>query len=431
MKMKLLDYEWVHADPYPERSVQHTMARLRITADGHVLTRFRDRHTDEVHSAIVTPLVRIAEWAVFHWWRLWYEPPVVSGDQHPGYDQAHDLRHAGNGFVLPRILLTPFGSTVRLEATPWETRYADVDFVGGGRASFGLADLKAEFASLIDDVILRLKEKGTPEESLEGDWKTIRNLNPEQAEFCRAAAMAGLDPLDVSEDLADAIERLWNETPASLREDALYAADASSPVMVGRWLPRQLERLKGIESGAGWREIRATSCRSRPAEDLPWKRGYSSAQTALEELNIALGRDALEQNGALEIGCRQAASPSPRIEGCVASDSPSCVTVHKRATGRRFLLARSLGDYLTRDEGSPAILGTRDAPRQAQSRAFAAEFLAPSEWLRSSVGTARTVDPEAVDELAQAAGVSSWVIRHQLANHGIAEVADARWPASA
>ena len=247
--MKLLDYEWVHADPYPERSVQQTMARLRITADGHVLTRFRDRHTGEIHSAIVTPLVRIAEWAVFHWWRLWYEPPVVSGDQHPGYDRAHDLRHAGNGFVLPRILLTPFGSTIRLEATPWETRYADVDFVGGGRASFGLADLKAEFASLIDDVILRLREKGAPEESLERDWED----HPESEPGTGGVLPGGGDGRTRS---ARRIRGTGGRHRTALERNAGESA-RRRPVRRRR-LPRQTWWAAGFRaSWSGWRESKA------------------------------------------------------------------------------------------------------------------------------------------------------------------------------
>lgn len=427
---KLFDYQWVHADPYPERSVQHTMARLRVEAGGHVLTRFRDRHTNESDSSIVTPLIRIAEWAVAHWWRLWYEAPVVSGDQHPGYAQAHDLRHAGNGFVLPRIVLAPFGPVIHVEANPWQTRYADVDFVGEGRASLRRADLQADFASLIDDVILRLQEKRAPETSLEGDWETISNLDEEQAEFCQAAGMAGLDPFDLSDSLADAIERLWNETHPGLREDALHAADGASVSGVARWLPRQLMAVEEIGSGSAWKGIRRSTRSSVRGEDPPWKRGYAAGQAVLEELDIPLGSPALEHNGSLKIGRREVASPSPRIEGCVASDAPSCVVARGRAEARRFLIARAIGDYLTRAGPGPCILGTRNAPRQAETRAFAAEFLAPSAWLRGKVGATASVDQRAVDELAVEAKVSSWVIYHQLRNHGIAQIADPLWPAS-
>ena len=102
--------------------------------------------------------------------------------------------------------------------------------------------------------------------------------------------------------------------------------------------------------------------------------------------------------------------------------------VRKPDKGRRFLLARALGDYIGRSESGPAILGTLNTARQAESRAFAAEFLAPAESLRERVGNARAVDSQAVDELADEMKVSSWVVRHQVTNHAIAEVEDPLWP---
>ena len=74
------------------------------------------------------------------------------------------------------------------------------------------------------------------------------------------------------------------------------------------------------------------------------------------------------------------------------------------------------------------ILGTLDTARQAQSRAFAAEFLAPAEWIRAQVGSAEAVDGEVVDEYATELGVSSWVVRYQIQNHRIADISSSVWP---
>ena len=135
-----------------------------------------------------------------------------------------------------------------------------------------------------------------------------------------------------------------------------------------------------------------------------------------------------EQSGQFGVWNREDRSPSPRIDGIVASDSPSCVVIRKPEAGKWFLLARALGDYIGREEPTPAILGSLDTARQARSRAFAAEFLAPAEWLWTQVKGAESVDDEAVDEFAAELGVSSWVVRHQIRNHHLAEIPSPVWP---
>ena len=69
------------------------------------------------------------------------------------------------------------------------------------------------------------------------------------------------------------------------------------------------------------------------------------------------------------------------------------------------------------------MLGTLATDRQAFSRAFAAEFLAPAEGLRERLRDASVVEAEGVDDLAAEFGVSSIVIRRQIDNHDLAEVA--------
>ena len=86
-------------------------------------------------------------------------------------------------------------------------------------------------------------------------------------------------------------------------------------------------------------------------------------------------------------------------------------------------MARALGDYLGRSESGPALLSALATDRQARSRAFAAEFLAPSESLRRALAGRNPVEPEQVDELALEYGVSTEVIRRQMENHGLATVA--------
>jgi Zn-dependent peptidase ImmA (M78 family) len=84
-------------------------------------------------------------------------------------------------------------------------------------------------------------------------------------------------------------------------------------------------------------------------------------------------------------------------------------------------MARALGAYLGRTVPGPSLLSSLSTDSQAQSRAFAAEFLAPAEALRQRI-TSHSVDPEQADDLAQEFGVSSELIRRQIQNHEVANV---------
>ena len=67
------------------------------------------------------------------------------------------------------------------------------------------------------------------------------------------------------------------------------------------------------------------------------------------------------------------------------------------------------------------MLSSLATDRQAQSRSFAAEFLAPASELKRRLA-GDSIDAEGIDDLAREFGVSSEVIRHQVRNHDLAEV---------
>ncbi|MCY4374979.1 MAG: hypothetical protein OXC31_14555 [Spirochaetaceae bacterium] len=318
-----------------------------------------------------------------------------------------------------------------MAATSWSPKHAPLEFRGECDVVLGRDELEQEFRALIADVIGRLRETQTPFEALESEWEAIESLDSEAREFCQACALMGLDPFDIDVRTADRIARVWNQLDPAIREETLGSAREDSLEEVQTWLGHWLESAEQKDSGEHWHAVRH-AVRARSATgNLPWRRGYDDARAVREELAAAPGRFDFDDRGPRAIWSQDVEeSPSPRIQGCVASDSPSCVVVRKPLTGRRFLLARALGDYMGREEPGPAILATIETARQAQSRAFAAEFLAPAEWVRTQVGHARFVDGEAMDDFAAELGVSSWVVRHQIQNHDIAEISSFAWPSA-
>ena len=190
---------------------------------------------------------------------------------------------------------------------------------------------------------------------------------------------------------------------------------------MSQWLNRTFELLADVESGSDWNSLR--DALSISATGAPWTRGYELARCARSELDAGAGRFEFDATGGLALYHSEQQPPSTRIHGLVAAEAPTCVTAPRGESGTRFLLARALGDYLDRTEPGAGILSSLATDRQAQSRAFAAEFLAPASSLRAAPGDASLVEPEQIDDLGRRFGVAGEVIRRQIENHNLAGVA--------
>ena len=426
--MSIFEYTWLDdAEPYPDKVAEHTMANLKIClAEDDVATYLYDRYKKEWADDITVPLIRVAEWLVGNWFHLWHEVGTVHGESRLGFASRHDLSYAGNGFVLPRVIFDPLGEDeIEVKAQPWKPKHAPVEFLSACEYTMPRSALKQAFGSLIEDVIKRLRQHKTSYEFLKTEWQAIKSLGQEEREFCQAAAMLGLDPFNLDSETAGHIADIWNGSDPLIRNEMMLCADVNSLDEVCGWVKDSIKfaNESASKSGNDWHAVR-NEVRNRSADQLtsPWKHGYNDAQAVREVLGKRMAHFPIEESGSHAIWSEEQESPSPRIEGCVADDSPSCIVVRKYGVGKRFILARALGDYIGREQSGPAILNKLRTPRQARSRAFAAELLAPSEWLRDKVGNVQYVDSDIVDELAGELEVSSLLVARQLENHRIAEV---------
>ena len=184
---------------------------------------------------------------------------------------------------------------------------------------------------------------------------------------------------------------------------------------MGDWLGAAVEDLTSAGDESRWNEIRNDIPASRSQE--PWKQGYELAQVVRDYLELGQNSFQFTSKGPFAIFHQERESPNQRIEGIVAATTPACVTVPRRhSSSKRFLMARALGDFVSRREPRLGILGSQHNDRQARSRAFAAEFLAPAEVLYGRWNVSDAPDEE-VDELSREFDVSTRVIWHQIDNY--------------
>jgi Zn-dependent peptidase ImmA (M78 family) len=89
----------------------------------------------------------------------------------------------------------------------------------------------------------------------------------------------------------------------------------------------------------------------------------------------------------------------------------------KWETGRRFELARLLGDRIAGSKGGQLFPATRAYTyRQKMQRSFAAEFLSPFDVIDEMLDGDYSMENQL--EVAHHFRVSEWTIRIQLVNHG-------------
>ena len=371
---------------------------------------------------MVVPLVHVAEWLVGNWWRIFYE---VENERTPraGFAEAHDLAFVGEGFLLPRLTIAPVAPAsgrMRLRWARCQPPHSEIEFTEQGEAYVDCLEFKESVQRIVEATLDRLAGAGLVAEFLQGDWSAIQSADEDEREFCRAAALLGQDPFAVPRPLADQIIEFWGLAEPSIREDALATASEEGLAPLANWLSDALNRLRSSNGGTGWDDVRRTL--STPSAPQPYQRGYDLAREIRAQLAPSSDRYDFATRGPEALASIEMRPPTQRIQGLAAAHRPGCATPAHGAGGR-FLLARALGDYLDSSTQGPAILSGLATDRQAQSRAFAAEFLAPSAILRQRLRHHRAY-PEEVDELSAELGISSYVVRHQIENHGLAEIAE-------
>ena len=415
-------FDWVEASPSTDQLAQSTMAALTIEVDGRPVTSVLDRRSRSCRDHVIVPLVYVAEWLVGNWWRLLYE---VEDERTPrlGFAEAHDMSYVGEGFLLPRLTISPTPDRVRLRWASYRPAHSEIEFTEQGEAIVDRPELQGAVQRVVEATLARLDGLGLAAEFLQRDWAAIQSTDSDERTFCRAAALLGVDPFAVPQPLADQIVDFWRCVEPAIREDALATANRDGLAPLADWLTDALECLSASAGGGGWADMRATL--PAPSAPQPFQRGFELAQAVRAELAPGSGRYEFPATGREALALVELEPPSSSVQGVVAANSPACAMRVRgvREDSRRFLRARALGDYLGRREHTPAILTGLATDRQSQSRAFAAEFLVPEAALRQRLRHDQ-VHADEVDDLAAVFGVSSYVIRHQIQNHGLANITE-------
>ena len=411
---------WIEGSSPIELAVTNNF--LSILVRGEIISDVLHQANKSTANGVYLPLYPVAEWIAANWWRLLYECNRQRGNEDFRY--CHNLSFAGEGYFLPNLSFFPETDVVYLE---WEKRSinnGDLQFLGQGQAKIPFDDIQKEFASFIQIVIGRLETLGIQDTLLQKDWEAIQKANNDQEEkdFCIACAQLGIDPYAVTEEQAQRIIDSHEILSKNVDVNEFFNTVSMKNITEStEWLAK-LSNDKSIKKKANafFREIKEKIPGFKDYQ--PWKRGYKEAQWVRANFFNA----SFKLNDFYSLIEETTHNEEIPFDFCMAvtktSDDLNPTFIHPDKLSH-FQAGRVLGDYIHSSGNTCKLMTKLYTPEQKYSRAFAAELIAPAESLRNDLKGKCYVCDDDIAELSQKYQINDSVIRHQIENHNLAEIA--------
>ncbi|MEQ1866248.1 MAG: hypothetical protein ABL996_16545 [Micropepsaceae bacterium] len=422
-----IEADWEQGDDAsPEE--RSTFAALGIRYSDIWLTQAEDAFVKRLRDKVPLSAYRLAAWLAWNWWRLRWEPQRRSTD----WALAHRMTTIGGGYVWPNITIVSDGHRMVLLTKPTESSAAEpLRYVQNVAAVVRATEFESAVDLFVEQVRGKLQSDGIRDTGLDKCWKelTRERSDAQLAKRRRFEATLGHDP---DEGDASLIDRLIDDS-ADLGEDAVVEIAADRRLGVGL----SAEHIRDVAARNGSAANPQSAVVLAPGTQLPpfgavpaWRRGMEAAASVRTQQRLG---DAPLTNTQLSdfagvapaiLSTRETHSELSFV--LVDSDVSSKIVLRpKWETGRRFDLARSIGDRLAGGAASPTRFfpSTQSSTyRQQVQRAFAAHLLCPFQPLEQML--AGDYSQEAIEDAARHYIVSPLVVRTLLVNHGRLERED-------
>lgn len=397
-------------------------AALNITAYDTCLTAGHDRLLQSVREAPFLSAYHLAEWLAWNWWRLRWEPRKSSIE----WRLSHAMASIGNGYIWPNIHILSDGQNITLvskptperERTPYRYICDAVSFIPG-------ADFENEVEIFIEAVLRRLEDFQIAKSNLAEIWQSVLEERQDAAlsQQRKLEALLGEDPGEMDEV---SLHRLLSESAltghAALEEIAANRAPGQDIPDIGSLI--ELARSEGILAQSRDRIQLSPKAPVDIWETPAWKVGADAAQVLRKHLNIntdaALSNRLLAESYGAPASILDAQAAASSLDLSLSLTEPgerTRVLLRSRwETGRRFELARLLGDYMLHASNDPMRPATRSSTyRQKVQRAFAAELLSPFRAVDEMLDGDYSMESQ--QDVAHHFGVSALTVSTLLVNH--------------
>jgi hypothetical protein len=412
-----IEWEPLDSGPPEERAC---FSAISIQARGTYLTEGRDALANRLRKAPLLSAYHLAEWMAWNWWRLRWE----SRSNEEDWALSHRLTSIGGGYIWPNITIFSDGERTALIAKPTDERpQTPFRYIADVAVVIQAFEFEAGLDSFIDQVLQRLESEKIGNTNLQAIWKGVweERRTPELAKARKLEALLSLEP-----------DELDSATLTRLLADAEQLSMAAVEEIAAGHGPRgkvlTAEDLRAIAAENGFDTSPRDTVHLAPGTGLPligeipaWRRGADAARALRQQRG--LGGKPISNEQLVAMAGTQSAVLSDRKGAADISfaldDNPQhgrIVLRSKWETGRRFELARLLGDRIAAPEGGRLFPATRAYTyRQKMQRSFAAELLSPFEVVDEMLDGDYSMENQL--EVAQHFRVSEWTIRTQLVNH--------------
>jgi Zn-dependent peptidase ImmA (M78 family) len=385
------------------------------------LTEGSDGYVKRFRAAPLLSGYHLAEWLAWNWWRLRWEPGRRSSEN---WSFAHHLTTIGGGYVWPNITIFSDGerTAVISKSTP-ERPNIPFRYISDSAAVLPSRHFESAIDQFIEQIRGQLREEHILDTNLDRIWNDVRaeRSDPDAALYRKIEALLSQEPGEgdetaidqliedgravggpaMSEIAADHVQGAELLTAATLRQIAADVGFDATPSSVVQ-----------LQPGAGL---------PRAAEVPAWRLGAAAARSLREQQRLGDGK--IDNAGLAELAGVQVKVLADRTTGQQISFALDKDPTHGRVVfrskweaGRRFELARLLGERIVNPRGGKLFPATRaHTYRQKMQRSFAAELLAPFEAADEML--AGDYSPENQQDVADYFNVSPMTIWTMLVNH--------------
>lgn len=388
--------EW----PKPPASGRSDVARIRITANGELLTRLIDVEEKEERDYVRASAVSLAFWLADNWWRLRYESLPDNSIPSINWRMRHELTSASGGTLWPPLMIHSTGERVLL--APVMGPRLDV-----GSVRYVIPDIQsisgASFEAGIDAFFERVVE--TCANALDGEAlnelvKELRDErdHPDQASWRRVEARLGYDPGEAPKTVMRALGQLEDRLGQNAVEEAAAATRGGNAAeLLKDGLQAARNSLLTIDLAvANDIDIRQPG----QAVPAPWRLGQESAEQVRDMLGIGLEPIPNRVFGAL-LGV---SVENMKVPGTarnlpystalpIRGDTAKVALKAADPRDRRFELSCALADRIW-TRGGFGIISKAKTDRQKFQRAFAQHLLVPWEDLRARIALDERLEPQ-------------------------------------
>ena len=403
-------------------------AELRIAVGQTTLSEGYDAFVNRLRAGPLVSAYHAAEWFAWNWWRLRWEPRTTRID----WPFAHQMATIGEGYLWPNVTVQSDGVRIVLIAKP--SVRADSKpfrFICDRAAIIPAAAFEAGVDTFIAQVLDRLTTEQVGQTNLHALWRDLKaeRDDPMVALRRRLEALIGAEPDAVSDseqDLSSAANLNdlmagvadWGVEP--IAELAAHEGKQGHRIALSRlW-----EQATAVGQSAGPSDavhLTDPSVLPRFGEVAAWRRGAAAAQALRKQERLGtapIANRRLEEMAGARDGTVADRNTTGELPFSIETGTPSIVLRSKWREGRRFELARLLGDRLAGPSADPLRPATRAYTyRQKMQRSFAAELLSPFDKVEHMLGG--DLSDERQEEVARYFKVSERTIRTLLVNHGL------------